>query len=90
MGHTAVGPGTGLLLPGHAAKVFLGDGQQAFKLAHPLVADVARLLSCTGVLKEPHCFLVVGFRHVKGVLEGGFVLKCRFVVHGTSVVPIPG
>ncbi|MET3718586.1 hypothetical protein ABIB27_000412 [Arthrobacter sp. UYEF21] len=31
---------------------------------------------------------MVGLRYVKGVFEGGLVES--FVIHGTSVVPIPG
>jgi hypothetical protein len=33
---------------------------------------------------------VVRLGHVQGVFEGGVVLKTRFVVHATSVVPFPG
>jgi hypothetical protein len=33
---------------------------------------------------------VVGLGHVQGVFQGGFVLKRRIFIHGTSVVPFPG
>ena len=42
----------------------------------------------TGLLKEPDGLFVVGFGDVKGVFKGGFVKS--LVIHGTSVVPIPG
>ena len=89
MGHTAGGRDR-LLLPGHPPEVFLGDGQQILKLAHPLVRDVAGLPGRPGAFEQPYCFLVIGLGYVQGVFEGGFVLKSRFVVHATSVVPFPG
>jgi len=88
MGHTAGGPG-GLLLPGHPPEVLLGDGQQSLQLAYPLVGNIAGLLPGAGPFQQPDGFLMVGLGYVQGVFEGGFVLKSRFVVHATSVVPIP-
>ena len=80
----------GLLLADHPPEVLLGDCQQSFQLAHPVLADVARLVGGAGALKQPDGLLVVGFGDVEGVLKGSFVLKCRIFVHATSVVPFPG
>lgn len=80
----------GLLLPHHSSEVFLGDSQQPFELAHPVLSDVARFVGGAGALKEPDSLLVVGFGDVEGVLKGCFVLERRIIFHSTSVVPFPG
>ena len=79
-----------LLLPHHPPEVLLGNGQETLKLPHPVRADVARGMPGAGPLQQPYGFLVVGLGHVQGVFQGGFVLKRRFFIHGTSVVPFPG
>ena len=89
MGHSA-GDSPGLLFPGDASKVFFRPGQQALELAHPVIADVPGLMGVPGAFQQAQSFLMVGLGHVQCVLEGGFVLKCRFVVHATSVVRFPG
>ena len=89
MGHSARGS-PGLLFPGDAPKVFFRHGQQALELAHPVIGDVTGFVGLPGPFQQAHGFLMVGLGHVQCVLEGGFVLKCRFVVHATSVVRFPG
>jgi hypothetical protein len=79
-----------LLLPHHAPEVLLGDGQESLKLPHPVLADVARLVTGAGAVKQPAGLFVVGLCHVQGVFQGGFVLERRIFIHGTSVVPFPG
>lgn len=90
MAHTAGAAASGLLLPGDPSKVFLGNGQQSLELAHAVLADIPGRVCGAGAFKQPHGFLVVRLGHVQGVFEGGVVLKSRFVVHATSVVPFPG
>ena len=90
MGHKGLTATVGLLFPGNPSKVFFRDGQQSLELAHPLIADVPGFVGGPGTLEQPHGFLMVGLGHVQCVLESGFVLKGRFVVHATSVVPFPG
>jgi hypothetical protein len=77
-----------LLLPDYAAKVLFGQMQEAFQLLNAVFADVAGSVGGTCLLKKPGSFLMVGFGHIKGVFKGGLVK--RLVIHGTSVVPIPG
>ena len=78
----------GLLLPGYPPEIFFGQLKQAFQLAHAFLADItgAERLAC--LLEEPHRFLVVGLGDVEGVFKSCLVKS--FVVHATSVVPIPG
>ena len=82
--------GAVLLLAHHPSEVLFRDGQQAFQLTYPVLADVSRCVGGAGAFKQPDRFLVIGFGHVKGVLESGFVLQYRVFFHATSVVPIPG
>lgn len=79
-----------LLLPHDAAQVFLGYGQQALKLAHAVLADVAGCVGGPRPFKEAGRLFVVFLGHIQGVFEGGFVLRGVFVSHATSVVPFPG
>jgi hypothetical protein len=90
MSHTSMRTALALLLPGNPSKVFLGNGEQSLELAHPVLADIAGLVGGAGAFEQPDCFLMVCLGDVQGVFEGGVVLKCRFVVHATSVVPFPG
>jgi len=90
MSHTSMPRAVGLLLPGDPSKVFLGNGEQSLELAYPILADIPGLMGGAGAFEQPDCFLMVCLGHVQGVFEGGVVLKCRFVVHATSVVPFPG
>jgi hypothetical protein len=62
--------------------------EEAFQLPNAVFANVAGGMGSTSLLKKPGGFLVVGFSHIKGVFKGGLVK--RLVIHGTSVVPIPG
>jgi hypothetical protein len=78
----------GLLLPDYPPKIFFGQVEEAFQLANAVFADVADGLRSTGLLKKPDSLLVVGFGDVKGMFQGGLVES--LVIHGTSVVPIPG
>jgi hypothetical protein len=77
-----------LLLPDYSPKIFFGQVEEAFQLPNAVIADVAGSPGSTGLLKKPDGLLVVGFGDVKGVFKGGFVKS--LVIHGTSVVPIPG
>ena len=79
-----------LLLPHHPPEVLLGDGQESLKLPHPVPADVTCLIAGAGAFKKPDGLFMVGLCHVEGVFQGGFVLKRRIIIHGTSVVPFPG
>jgi hypothetical protein len=79
-----------LLLPHHPSEVLLGNRQESLKLPYPVLAHVTRLMAGAGALKQPDRLLVVGLGHIEGVFQGGFVLKRRFFIHGTSVVPFPG
>jgi hypothetical protein len=90
MSHTSMATAVGLLLPGDPSKVFLGNGKQSLELAHAVLADIPGLMGGAGTFEQPDCFLMVCLGHVQGMFEGGLVLKCRFVVHATSVVPFPG
>ena len=80
--------GQDLLLPGHAPEIFFGQLEEAFQLPHAVSTDVAGRPGSTGLLKKPDGLLVIGLGHVKGVFKSGLVE--RFVIHGTSLVPIPG
>lgn len=77
-----------LLLPDYTAQVFFGNLQEPFELAHTVVADVACSPGRAGLLQEPDGFFVVGLGDIEGVFKGGLVES--FVIHATSVVPIPG
>ena len=77
-----------LLLPDDSPKIFFGQVEEAFQLPNAVFADVAGGLGGTGLPQKPDGFLVVGFGDVKGVFKGGLVKS--LVIHGTSVVPIPG
>lgn len=76
------------MLPDYSSKIFFGQVEEAFQLPNAVFADVAGCPGGTGLLKEPDGLFVVGFGHVKGVFKGGLVKS--LVIHGTSVVPIPG
>jgi hypothetical protein len=76
------------LLPGYTAQVFFGDLEEPFELAHPVVANIAGSPGRARLVQEPDGFFVVGPGDVKGVFKGGLVES--FVIHATSVVPIPG
>lgn len=90
MAHAARAAAAWLLFPGDPSKVFFGNGQQSLKLAHAVLADIPGRMGRAGAFNQPYRFLMVGFGYVQGVFEGGLVLKSRFVVHATSVVPFPG
>jgi hypothetical protein len=77
-----------LLLPGYSPKIFFGQMEEAFQLPNAVFAGVAGSVGSTGLLKKPDGLLVVGFGHVKGMFKGGLVES--LVIHGTSLVPIPG
>ena len=77
-----------LLLPDYPPEILFGQVEEAFQLPNAVFADVAGSLGSTGLLKKPDSLLVVGFGHVEGVFKSGVVES--FVIHGTSVVPIPG
>lgn len=62
-----------LLLPYDPLQVLGSQIQQLFELADPVLADIARPVGCTGFVKQPDGFLVIGLRHVQGVFEGGVV-----------------
>jgi hypothetical protein len=79
-----------LLLTHYPPEVLLGNGQEALKLTHPVLADVASGVPRACAFQKPDGFLVIGLGHVQGVFQGGLVLKRRIFIHGTSVVPIPG
>lgn len=78
----------GLLLPGYTPEIFLGYPKQAFQLAHAVLADVAGGPGRPGLLQKPDGFLMVGLGNIEGVFKCGLVKG--FLVHATSVVPIPG
>lgn len=77
-----------LLLPGYAAQILFGNLEEPFELAHPVRADVAGSPGRSRLLQEPDGFFMVGLGDVEGVFKGGLVES--FVIHATSVVPIPG
>lgn len=77
-----------LLLPGYTPKIFVGQVEEALQLSNAVFSDVARSVGSTGLFKKPNGLFVVGFGDVKGVFKGGLVES--LVIHGTSVVPIPG
>ncbi|MET4143517.1 hypothetical protein ABIB45_000370 [Arthrobacter sp. UYCo732] len=80
--------GPDLLLPYHPPKILFSQLKEAFQLPDAACANVAGGQGRTGLLQQPDGLFVVGLRYVKGVFEGGLVES--FVIHGTSVVPIPG
>ena len=80
--------GGGLLLPNYAPEIFFGQLKEAFQLPHAVIAYIACSPRCPGLFQKPDGLLVIGFGDVKGVFEGGLVESV--VIHGTSVVPIPG
>jgi hypothetical protein len=86
--HNGEGEWPELLLPDYPPKILFGQLEEAFQLPNAVFADVAGSLRSTGLLKKPDSLLVVGFGYVKGVFKGGLVES--LVIHGTSVVPIPG
>lgn len=79
-----------LLFPDHPPEIFLGQLQETFQLAHPVLTDIPRTVGCAGLFKEADGFLVVCLCHVQGMLKRGLVLKGCVVVHATSLVPFPG
>ncbi|MET3174935.1 UNVERIFIED_ORG: hypothetical protein ABIB52_002789 [Arthrobacter sp. UYCu721] len=76
------------MLPGYAAQIFFGNLEEPFELAHSVLAYVAGSPGRPRLAKEPDGFFVVGLGDVEGVFKGGLVES--FVIHATSVVPIPG
>ncbi len=76
------------MLPNYPPEIFLGKLEEAFELPHAVLTDVAGSVARTGLLQEPDGLLMVGLGDVKGVFESSVVEG--FVIHGTSVVPIPG
>ena len=85
MGRTS---GRDLLLPDNPAEVLFGQMEEAFQLPDAVLADIAGGQASTGLLQKPHGLFMVGLGDVEGVFKGGVVES--FVIHGTSVVPIPG
>ncbi len=79
---------TRLLLPGYPPEIFFGQLKKTFQLAHSFLADVAGAERRARLLQEPDRFLVVGLGDIEGVFKSCLVKS--FVVHATSVVPIPG
>ncbi|GAC1494499.1 MAG: hypothetical protein NVS2B15_15870 [Pseudarthrobacter sp.] len=76
------------MLPDYSSKVLFGQVEEVFQLPNPVFADVAGGPGGAGLFKEPDGLFMVGFSDVKGVFKGGLVKS--LVIHGTSVVPIPG
>lgn len=76
------------MLPGYTAQILFGNLEEPFELAHPVVADIAGSPGRARLVQEPDGFFVVGLGDVEGVFKGGLVES--FVIHPTSVVPIPG
>lgn len=85
MGRTS---GRDLLLPDHPAEILFRELEEAFQLPDAVLTDVAGGQGSTGLLQQPDGLFVVGLGDVKGVFKGGVVES--FVIHGTSVVDIPG
>ena len=77
-----------LLFPGYPPEILFGQAEEAFQLPDTVLADVAGRVCRTGLLQEPEGLFMIGLGDVKGVFQGGVVES--FVIHGTSVVPIPG
>lgn len=76
------------MLPGYTAQVFFGNLEEPFELPHPVVTDIAGSPGPARLVQEPDRFFVVGLGDVEGVFKGGLVES--FVIHATSVIPIPG
>jgi hypothetical protein len=80
--------GRDLLLPDHPPEILFGQLEEAFQLPDAVLANIAGSQRSTGLLHEPDSLFMVGLGDVEGVFKGGVVES--FVIHGTSVVPIPG
>lgn len=76
------------MLSDYTPKIFLGHPEEAFKLVHAVLADVAGGPGRAGLLQKPDGLLMVGLGEVEGVFKSGVVES--FVIHATSVVPFPG
>ena len=77
-----------LLLPGYTVQVFFGNLEETFELPHPVVTDIAGSPKRARLFQEPDGFFMVGLGDVECVFKGGLVES--FVIHATSVIPIPG
>jgi hypothetical protein len=80
--------GLDLLLPNYPSEIFFGQLEEAFQLPHTVIAYVTCSPRCAGLFQKPDGFLMVRLGDVEGMFKGGLVESV--VIHGTSVVPIPG